>query len=161
MAKFQFDQFIKAYRRDNRDYTYWQDDGTRVTLIAGEDGVTEEWIARLKIAHREERKSMRRGEDKVCSLEEYCEELDDRSEILLDESGDPERLVLERFEQAASRERLRHGLKSLTDRQRALLFRIAVRGDTYAAIAREEGVSEAAIWKRARNAMLIFSKQRK
>ena len=54
----QFDQFIKAYRKDNRDYTYWQDDGTKVTLIAGEDGVTEERISQLKAAHLEERKNM-------------------------------------------------------------------------------------------------------
>ena len=68
--------------------------------------------------------------------------------------------MLERIEQKESRERLRHGLKSLTVRQCVLLFRIAVRGETYAAIAREEGVSEAAVRKRARKAMLIISKPR-
>ena len=67
---------------------------------------------------------------------------------------------MERIEQKESRERLRHGLKSLTVRQCVLLFRIAVRGETYAAIAREEGVSEAAVRKRSRKAMLIIVKPR-
>src|SRR5699024_12067453 len=54
-------QYQQAYRADNSQYTFQRDDGTFQTYVAGENGVTEEWIAMLKKAHREERNLMRRG----------------------------------------------------------------------------------------------------
>lgn len=148
-----FHQFVKAYRKDNHDYTFWQDDGTKVTLIAREDGVTEEWIAWLKAEHREERRIMRHGEDQVTSLEAYCETLDDHSEVFVDLSGDPERLALERLEQEASCERLRRGLDILSPEQRTLLARITKQEETFASIAREEGVNESTIRRRLRKVL--------
>jgi DNA-directed RNA polymerase specialized sigma24 family protein len=149
----EFHQFIKAYRKDNRSYTYWQDDGRRETLIAGQDGVTEEWIARLKVWHLEERNSMRHGAGKRISLEAFCETLDDYSEALMDVSGDPERRMIGRIEQEAQRERLRKILEPITPRQRTLLIRIKVRGESFASIAREEGVNESTVRWKLRKAM--------
>jgi DNA-directed RNA polymerase specialized sigma24 family protein len=149
-----FHAFINAYRKDNASYTYWQDDGTEVTLVAGQDGVTEEWIARLKVWHREERSSMRHGEDLVVSLEALCEEMDDHSEVLKDMSGDPAERMVVRIEWEMQRKMLRQILKQLTPGQMKLLIQITVRGESFASIAREEGVSEAAVRKRLKKIML-------
>ena len=153
-----FHAFINAYRKDNASYTYWQDDGTEVTLVAGKGGVTEEWIARLKVWPREERNSMRHGEGKVVSLEVFCEEMEDHSEVLLDFSGDLERQKIEQIEWEAQRKMLCQTFKQLTPRQRTLLVRIKVRGESFASVAREEGVSEAAVRKRLREIMLGVGK---
>ena len=44
----QWNQYPNAYSKDNSSYAYMMDDGTRVMLTAGKDGVTEDWIAQLK-----------------------------------------------------------------------------------------------------------------
>lgn len=154
-----FHAFINAYKKGNDRYTYWQDDGTEVRLIAGQGGVTEEWIARLKVWHRKERNSMRHGEGKVVSLEAFCEEMEDHSEALLDFSGDPERQAIEQIEWEAQRKMLCQTFKQLTPRQQTLLVRIKVRGESFASVSREEGVSEAAVRKRLRKIMLIIGKR--
>jgi DNA-directed RNA polymerase specialized sigma24 family protein len=148
-----FHQFVKAYRKDNHSYTYWQDDGRRETLIAGQDGVTEEWIAWLKAWHIEERNNLRHGKDMEISLEAFCETLDDYSEALMDVSGDPEGQAIERIEREAQRKMLYRILEQLTPRQRILLVRIRVRGESFASIAREEGVNESTLRWRLRKAM--------
>ncbi len=155
-----FHQYIKAYRKDDRDYIYWQDDGRRVTLVAGKDGVTKEWIARLKMWHIEERNSMRRGEGRTVSLEAFCQALDDCSEMLMDASGDPAEWIVRKIERETQRNRLRMVLKRLAPQQRTLLIRIKVRGESFASIAREEGVSEAAVRKRLRKLILSIGKLR-
>lgn len=45
-------QYQQAYRADNSQYTFQRDDGTFQTYVAGENGVTEEWIAMLNSTQR-------------------------------------------------------------------------------------------------------------
>jgi DNA-directed RNA polymerase specialized sigma24 family protein len=116
--------------------------------------VTEEWIEQLKVWHREERSSMRLGEGKAISLEAFCEEMDDHSEGLKDMSGEPEERMIMQIEWEVQRKMLRQILKQLTPGQKALLIRITVRCESFASIAREEGVSEAAVRKRLKKIML-------
>ena len=60
----QWNQYPNAYSKDNSNYTYLMDDGSKVTLTAGKDGVTEDWIARLKADHIDEMNMLRRGRSK-------------------------------------------------------------------------------------------------
>ena len=112
MAKFH--QFYHAYNKDNRHYTYWQDDGSRATLTAGEDGVTEAWIAQLKAWHKEERSVMRHGEGKLISLDAMTELLSDHSAALVNHE-DPEHLLLAELEQAERKAQLRTAFNCLTE----------------------------------------------
>ncbi len=149
MAEFhQFDQFIKAYRKDNRDYTYWQDDGTKVILIAGEDGVTEEWISQLKVWHREERNNMRRGEGKVVSLEAFCKEMEDHSAALVAPDSDPEQAHISATDKRECRKNLRKALSILSPEQRRLFYRAGILGEPVSAIARELGIHESSLRER-------------
>ena len=60
----QWYQYPNAYSKDNSHYTYMMDDGSAVTLTAGKDGVTEDWIAQIKAYHIEEMNMLRRGRSK-------------------------------------------------------------------------------------------------
>jgi hypothetical protein len=89
MQKNQWNQYPNAYSKDNSRYTYKMDDGSAVTLTAGKDGVTEDWIARLKAAHVEEMNLLRRGRSKgegqnrLLSLTQFEDEADDKSSVLI------------------------------------------------------------------------------
>ena len=143
-----FHAFINAYKKENDSYTYWQDDGTEVTLVAGQDGVTEEWIAKLKVWHREERNSMRHGEGKVISLEAFCEEMDDHSEVLLDTYCDPEMTFISDMDKMAYQQKFRKALATLSSEQREILRRARILGEPVSAIARELGIHESSLRER-------------
>lgn len=142
-------QYQHAYDSDNSRYSYRQDDGTVQTYIAGEDGVTEEWIALLKIAHREERNLMRRGTSdadgaKAHSLDRYQEDGGDRSAILAmpqatDTTADFSQLLQQALEQL-----------SLSERE--IILRVSLMGDSKSKLAREYGVSPPVISKKIRRA---------
>jgi hypothetical protein len=55
-------EFSDAYKKSNSLYTYYAADGSKETIAAGADGVTEDWIAQVKAWHREERSLLRHGE---------------------------------------------------------------------------------------------------
>jgi RNA polymerase sigma factor (sigma-70 family) len=143
-----FHAFINAYRKDNASYTYWQDDGTEVTLVAGQGGVTEKWIARLKVWHREERNSMRHGEGKVVSLEAFCEEMEDHSAALVAPDSDPEQAHISATDKRECRKNLRKALSILSPEQRRLYYRARILGEPVSAIARELGIHESSLRER-------------
>lgn len=151
-----FHAFINAYKKDNSRYVYWQDDGRRVTLIAGQDGVTEEWIERIKAWHRQERRSMRRGEGKLVSLDALCARGD---AALRDERGDPEARLIDSLDRDQARRRLAGALRSLTPKQRRLVLLIKVKGVCAESVAARMGVSEAAVRKQLQKAILSMRKQ--
>lgn len=142
-------QFQHAYDSDNSRYSYRQDDGTVQTYIAGEDGVTEEWIALLKKAHREERNLMRRGTSdadgaKAHSLDRYQEYSGDRSLILA--MPQPTDTATE-FSQL-----LQQALELLSPSEREIFLRVSLMGDTKSRLAAEYGVSPPVISKKIRRA---------
>ena len=143
-----FHQFINAYRKADGIYIYWQDDGTKVTLIVGQDGVTEEWIARLKLWHREERSGMRRGEGKVISLEALCEDMEDHSEVLIDANCDPEMTLISEMDKRARQMKLHAALTTLSSEQLEILRRAYILKESISAIAREFGIHESSLRER-------------
>lgn len=143
-----FHQFINAYRKADSIYIYWQDDGTKVTLVAGRDGVTEDWIARLKVWHREERSGLRRGEGKVISLEALCEEMEDHSEVLVDTYCDPALALISEMDKRARQMKMHAALATLSPEQRELFRRACILKESVSAMARELGIHESSLRER-------------
>ena len=94
-----YGQYPDIYSTEDTRYTYFYDSGERVMLIAGEDGVTEEWIQALKLEHRREYNMMRRGttanrsraaDDQpiTLSLDQYLDDAGYEGRPLIDETSD-------------------------------------------------------------------------
>ncbi len=146
----QWNQYPNAYSKDNSSYTYFMDDGSKVTLTADKDGVTEAWIAHLKADHIAEMNMLRRGrskgegQNKLLSLTRFEDETDDKCDVLIDPNADVEANYIAGIEAVERREQIRRALESLTPAQRELLIRVRVKGITITAIASEEGVARQA-----------------
>ena len=147
----QWNQYPNAYSKDNSSYTYLMDDGSAITLAAGKDGVTEDWIARLKAEHVEEMNMFRRGrskgegQNKLLSLTRFEDEADDKCDVLIDPTADVEANYIAGIERNEKREQIRKALASLTPEQRDLLIRVRVKGVSITQIAHEAGVDKSAI----------------
>lgn len=150
----QWNQYPNAYSKDNSRYTYMMDDGSQVTLTAGKDGVTEDWIAQLKAGHIEEMNMLRRGrskgegQNKLFSLTQFENEADDKSNVLIDPSADIEGNYIAGIERVERREAIKKALASLTPEQRELLIKVQVKGMTITTAAEAEGVARQAIQNR-------------
>lgn len=146
-------QYPDLYSRDNSRYTYFQDNGEKITYIAGQDGITEEWIRKIRQLHRDECNMARQGRSKgegancVISLEIYRSDTDDNGRFLLDPDSDPlEGLIdAEDSEESAKLRKLAEsGLNTLPELQRNR-FLLYTQGVTIREIARREKTSHVAI----------------
>ena len=159
-----YGQYPDIYSTDDIKYTFFFDSGERVTLVAGKDGVTQEWIHALKLEHRNEYNMLRRGvkassETRVFSLDQYMDEVGDEGLSLMDKSSDVEANYIAGVETFERRERIRAALDNLTPEQRDLLIRVRVRGITITSNAKEAGVTEGAIRDRLRKIEKKIRKQ--
>lgn len=151
MQNSQWSQYPNAYSKDNSSYTYLMDDGSTVTLTAGKDGVTEDWIARLKADHIAEINMLRRGrskgegQNKLLRLTRFEDEADDKCDVLIDPTADVEANYIAGIERAERREQIRKAFDSLTPEQSNLLIRVRLRKTPINVIAKEQGVSSVAI----------------
>ena len=146
------------YKKGNDTYTYFGDDGTRFTLVAGQDGVTEEWIQFLKEEHRKEavadhrQKKYRWNGEKyermVISLNGLLETTRDSLTELEDPNGNPEELFIRNEEAKQLNQRIKEALSALSPDQRELLYKLRIAGIPEKRIANDEGVSCAAICSR-------------
>ena len=152
----QWNQYPNAYSKDNSSYTYLMDDGSAVTLTAGKDGVTEDWIARLKADHIDEMNMLRRGrskgegKNKLLSLTQFEEDAEDKCDVLIDPNADVEGNYIAGIERAERREAIQRIMTLLTPDQKRLLIRVRVQNTAITAIAKEERVTEGAIRDRLR-----------
>lgn len=150
----QWNQYPNAYSKDNSSYTYLMDDGSAVTLTAGKDGVTEDWIARLKADHIDEMNMLRRGrskgegKNKLLSLTQFEEDAEDKCNVLIDPNADVEGNYIAGIERAERREAILKAFASLTPEQRELLIRVKVKGVSITAIATEQKVTRQAVQNR-------------
>lgn len=153
-------QYQQAYRADNSQYTFQRDDGTFQTYVAGENGVTEEWIAMLKKAHREERNLMRRGKSegersKNYSLDQIKSQRGDKTAILNRSLNDTPQPPLS--------ELLQQGLALLSPSEREILLRVVLLEEPQYKLAEELGVTRTVIsrkLKRARRKLRFFLAQK-
>lgn len=153
-------QYQQAYRADNSQYTFQRDDGTFQTYVAGENGVTEEWIAMLKKVHREERNLMRRGKSegersKNYSLDQIKSQRGDKTAILNRSLNDTPQPPLS--------ELLQQGLAILSPSEREVLLRVVLMEEPQYKLAEELGVTRTVIsrkLKRARRKLRFFLAQK-
>ena len=154
-----YGQYPDIYSTDDPRSTYVYDSGERVTLIAGEDGVTQEWIHALKLEHRREYNMMRRGttanrsraaDDQpiTLSLDQYLDDAGYEGRPLIDETSDVEANYIAGIERGERRVLIKKALASLTPEQRELLIRVRVKGVSISSIAREQMVDESAVRRR-------------
>ena len=145
-------------KKNDTTYTYVSADGTRCTLHAGQDGVTEEMIRFLAESDREQelqeryqaehtdyryRNAVRRfeqlpNEDADHPLERIADPDADILKILFPEEAD-DPILLQRLETA---------VEQLTDSQRELIQELFGLQRSIVDIAREAGVTEGAIRNR-------------
>ena len=148
-----WNQYPDLYSRDNTKYTFYHDDRTKVTYIAGVDGMTEEWIARIREAHRAEVNDVRRGrskgegKNKLLSLTMF-EELDDKSMALIDYDVDIEGDYIAEEERTEQSRLLKMAMESLTEEQRELFLKVNCYGISISEIATQEGVTRQAVQNR-------------
>lgn len=151
-----YGQYPEIYSDDDAHYTYYFDSGARVTLIAGEDGVTEEWIRTLKQEHRKEYNMLRQGRNRkpadqeggslrTVSLDRYMDEVGDEGQALADPSADIEGNYIAAFERSERRERIRRALNSLAPEQRELLIDVRVKKVPLKEEAQKLGISAPAV----------------
>ena len=144
-------------KEKNKQYSLKDTTGQVHTFKAGENGMTEEWIAFLRRDENELRTSdfryYYRWNGKMYVRMVYRsddigpEELEHYS-TMHDEAADVERIVVDRESEKLSHELYLAAMAAMTDRQKELIHKLFVLGMTKIEIAREEGVPPTAIQRR-------------
>lgn len=160
---------MNEYKDDNKDKEYVMTDavGRKHYFIAGENGITEDWISRIRYGENEIRSSdfhfYYRWNGKHYKHRVFP--LDTISTYVLEHnpsmtlSKDPLSILIEREEQEKFDQMYTAAMDSLTDQQWRLVYKKVELAMTDADIAEEEGVSKAAIslrWNRIQNKINKF-----
>lgn len=153
-------QYPDLYRKNNDTYLYYGDDGTPFRLIAGQDGVTEEWIAILKAEHRaccnESRRAVRNRRngdeftDMVISLDAFGSEFAEQMLGLIDTSSNGEAAMIAAEQISEFYTQFSAAWSALNTQQQALVIDVRIRKIPQKAIAERDGVSCNAIRDRLR-----------
>lgn len=153
-------QYPDLYRKNNNSYLYYGDDGTPFRLVAGQDGVTEEWIAFLKEEHRSCYNADRRAArirwngdqytSTVISLDAYGTNFAEQVLGLVDPEHTGENAIIAAEQIAEFQMRFTAAWAALTAQQQELVIDIRIRKIPQNAIAEREGVSCTSIRDRLR-----------
>ena len=147
---------FRAGKESRKNYIYYLADGTKVIIQAGENGVSEEMIAKLHAFDDEEfhanqredyRSPVRIGKEEDDEHDNHL----DYNPNLVDADADPLRILMETVmeqEHARDLERLTKALDSLTPLQKQTVYKKFYLNMTETAIALEEGVDLSAICHR-------------
>ena len=161
MKKRSCEQYPFAYKQDNTQYRYFDDDGNMIELFAGKDGVTVEIIAELKACHRKElaseEKNKRIRKDSegskramVVSLDSIDDETKEESDMFIDFEANTEEKMLQIEEKEIIKKAYDLVWSKLTSGQKDLVTQIYHHHMSQREIAKAEGVGEAAISLRMR-----------
>ena len=160
-----YGQYPDIYSTDDTRYTFYYDSGERVTLIAGENGVTQEWIHALKLEHRSEYNMLRRGLrardsdlPRMISLNQYMEEVGDEGRVFCDTASDVAENYIAAIEGSDKRERIRKALSALRPDQQELLIKATVYHVPLKDIAVSLGIKYQSVQSRLETARKIFLK---
>lgn len=145
-------------RKNFTTYTYVSADGTRCTLQAGQDGVTEEMIRFLAESDHEQELQERcqaehadyRYRNAVRHFEQIPNEDGDHPlERIADPNADILKILFpEEADDSVALQRLETAMEQLTDSQRELIQELFGLQRSIVDVAREEGVTEGAIRNR-------------
>lgn len=147
---------MKKYEDSKKQdtYTYMWVDGSTTTIVAGQDGVTKEFIELLHEMDREGINAERREKRKA---PKYIEDVfgedsnSDKNNLLRDSRYDPAEM-LHAMVDAGEHERqlvkLHEAMKALSEKQRETIKKLFFEGKSLVEIAVEDGVSETAVRQR-------------
>lgn len=153
-------QYPEIYRKNNDSYLYYGDDGTPFRLIAGQDGVTEEWIAFLKAEHRSCYNADRRAErirwngekyvSTVISIDAFGTDFAEQVLGLVDPEPTGENAIIIVEQTAEFRDRFAAVWAALSAKQQELIIDVRIRKIPQKVIAERDGVDCTAIRDRLR-----------
>lgn len=155
----------KTGKGNRATYIYYDADGKKVAeLIPGENGVTEALIAMLHQDDDEVFDAERRENYRTPLRYQSCcdadgVEIDDKNSILADPDADPSDILLRELEQAQKTNAFHPVWNSLQPQQRELALQ-KQQGRTNVEIAKERGVSEAAVRNQLRKIQKRFDSVR-
>lgn len=142
-----FDKRIcQLYSKDNKKFVYYTAT-EEITIVAGENGVTEKWIEEIKKLHRIERNGIRH-EQRNTSLDALADLVKDKT--LFMGTASAEEIFFSREEEQKLRKKICVALNSLSSKQRQLLIDVRINRQTITSIAQKEGVHESSIRERLR-----------
>ena len=151
----------KTTKKNRATYIYYDVNGKKVTeLIPGENGVTEALIAMLHEDDDETVDAERRENYRTPThYQAYCDadgiEINDKNGILADPDADPSDILLRKIEQAQLTNAFKPVWDKLQPQQRELVLQ-KQQGCTNVEIAKERGVSEAAVRNQLRKIQKRF-----
>ena len=138
---------LQLYSKDNTCFTYYTATDT-VTIYAGQDGVTEEWIQMIKELHRIERNSIRK-EERNTRFDAISELVGDKSLILASvEQLSIEDSYIQQETNLHLKNQLIKAFSLLTVKQKQLFYAVRVQKQSIVSIARQEGVHESSVRER-------------
>ena len=146
---------FKTAEKNRTNYIYYTADGKKVELKPGQEGVDETWITILHTMD-DEQFDAERCEEYHCPvhLDSYYDGngdgAEERNQYLQDNTYNPLQQIfnsIENEEHSIQLERLKVALSQLTDKQKNTIMKKFYLNMTNVDIAKEEGVSEAAIRK--------------
>lgn len=132
----------QLYERNHQRFVYYCADG-EYCIVAGEEGVTEEWIQLLKILHRLERNDVRREQQNI-SLDAVDQLVGDKSLCFTLDLRPLEDRYIEREMLLI----LNNALQKLPDHHRRLFIDVRLKGRSISSLARMEGVHESTLRER-------------
>lgn len=154
----------KVEKQKQVSYTYVWVDGTRATLVAGQDGVTEEFIKLLHEMDREGANAERREKRKAPKYIEdiFSEDVpNDKNCLLCDSHYDPAEMMqvkADAEEHDRQLAKLQEALNTLHEKQKRTIEKLFFEGKSLIEVAVEEGVSGVAVINR-RDAALVNLKK--
>lgn len=158
---------FKTAEDSRTDYIYYFNDGSKCFITPGENGENTTIIAHLH-AMDDEQLDAKRREDYHCPVHYQAysdgegEDAADRNLYLCDTAADPlEQMLASINEQEHSEklDRLKEALTTMTDLQKATIYKKFYRNMSNVDIAAEEGVSEAAIRNRLKKIFANLAKK--
>lgn len=152
---------LKTSKKQRATYIYYDANGKKaVELIPGENDVTE---ALIDILHEDDDEMVdaerRENYHTPLRYQACCDadgiEIDDKNSILADPDADPSDILIRQMEQARQTNAFKPVWDKLQPQQKQLVMQ-KLRGRTNVEIARERGVSEAAVRNQLRKIQKRF-----
>ena len=131
----------------HRAYDWVYSDGTKITLRTDEDGITAAELENLRRLDQQDANDSRRYRRHNVSLDSLIE-CNDKSHLFMDTRAEYEDDILDRLEAQYWHARLVGSLAELSDSQIHLLKQVYWEKRSLREIARLEGISVNATWKR-------------
>ena len=147
---------FKTKKSKRTNYIYYQAEGSQIILTPGKDGVTEADITMLHTLDDEYYDKERRNNYRTTYITSYFpkeddEDKEDRNKFLIDHNSDINKIIENKCDEENHQfnlKTLKKAMQCLLPDQKDLLYKIYFEGRSKTYIAKEEGITEAAVRNR-------------